>query len=65
MREEIRQLLDRLKFRGIVQVLERELDRAEREGVPVPEVLLRMFQEAENHRRERSLAYRIKKAKLP
>jgi DNA replication protein DnaC len=64
MRKEILYLLDQLKFRGIIQTLDRELDRAEREAVPVPEVLLRLLQEEENYRREQSLAYRIKKAKL-
>lgn len=64
MREEIHQLLNRLRFRGIAHVLDQELDRSERQAAPPSEVLLRLLQEEENHRREQSLAYRIKKAKL-
>ena len=65
MREELRQLLATLRFNGMAQVLDRLLDQAEKEGTPVTQVLLRLLQEEQRHRQERSLAYRITQAKLP
>ena len=65
MPNDLHQLLDQLQFRGMAQVLDGELARAEREAAPVQEVLMRLLREEDRHRRERSLAYRIRQAKLP
>ncbi|RKX36992.1 MAG: ATP-binding protein, partial [Thermotogae bacterium] len=43
MREKILELLDSLRFKGMAQILDQELDRAEREGTAVSEVLYRLL----------------------
>jgi hypothetical protein len=43
MRERILQLLTKLRLKGMENVLERELDRAEKEGSPVSEVIHRIL----------------------
>jgi DNA replication protein DnaC len=65
MREQLQQLLATLRFHGMAQVLDRVLDQAEKEGLPVEEVLLLLLQEEWRHRQERALAYRLSQAKLP
>lgn len=65
MREQLQQLLSTLRFQGMAQVLDRVLDKAEKEGLPVEEVLLLLLQEEWRHRQERALAYRLSQAKLP
>lgn len=65
MREQLQQLLATLRFHGMAQVLERVLDQAEKEGLPVAEVLSQLLQEEWRHRQERALAYRLTQAKLP
>jgi len=65
MREPLQQLLATLRFHGMAQVLDRVLDQAEKQGLPIEEVLLQLLQEEWRHRQERALAYRLTKAKLP
>jgi DNA replication protein DnaC len=65
MRKKIQQVLDELRLRGMAEVLDRELDRAEKNGAPVTQVLHRLLREELKHRRERSMAYRINNAKIP
>jgi len=65
MREQIHELLARLRLRGIDGALEAELDRAEKEGSPPAQVLYRLLAAEEAARRERSLAYRLTQARLP
>ena len=65
MREELQQLLATLHFNGMAEVLNRILDQAEKDGTEVARVLLQLLQEEWRHRQERSLAYRIKQAKMP
>lgn len=65
MREQLQQLLASLRFNGMAQALDRVLDQAEKEGLPVAGVLYQLLQEEQRHRQERSLAYRISQAKLP
>jgi len=65
MREPIPQLLDELRLRGVARVLDTELDRAEREGSPAAEVLLRLLREEAAARREAAVANRMKRAKIP
>jgi DNA replication protein DnaC len=65
MREQLQQLLATLRFNGMAQALDRVLDQAENQGLPVAEVLYQLLQEEQRHRQERSLAYRISQAKLP
>lgn len=65
MRENILELLTKLRLKGMGNVLNRELNRAEKEGSPVSEVIHRMLMEEWAYRQERSLHYRISQAKIP
>ena len=65
MREKIRELLDSLGFKGIAQILDQELDRTEREGTAVSEVLYRLLLKEIQYRKERSQEYRLRQAKIP
>src|ERR1700675_3897893 len=65
MRDQLHELLTRLRLRGIDGALDGELGGAEREGSPPAEVLWRLLAEEHAHRREQSLAYRLTQAKLP
>lgn len=65
MRENILELLTKLRLKGMGNVLDRELDRAEKEGSPVSEVIHRILMEEWAYRQERSLHYRISQAKIP
>ena len=65
MRKKIQQILDELRLKGMAETLDRELDRAEKNGAPVTQVLHRLLREELKHRRERSMAYRINNAKIP
>ena len=63
--ENIRALLGRLKLRGMEQVLDAEMERAQRSGCAVHEVIYRLLAEEDRYREERSLDYRIQQAKIP
>jgi len=65
MREQLQQLLATLRFHGMAQALDRVLDQAEKQGLPIAEVLHQLLQEEWRHRQERALAYRLTQAKLP
>jgi DNA replication protein DnaC len=65
LRENLRLLLGKLKLRGIEQVLDVEIERAQREGSSIPEVIYRLLVEEERYREERSLDHRVKQAKIP
>lgn len=65
MRDQLHQLLATLRFQGMAQTLDRELDRAEQEALTPQEVLYHLLLEEARDRQERSLAYRLKQAKLP
>ncbi len=58
-------LLRELNFAGMARVLDAELDRAEREGTPPAEVVQRLLAEQAAFERERALANRVARAKLP
>lgn len=49
----------------MARALDAELDRAEREAIPVAEVLQRLLSAQAAFQRERSLAYRVAQARLP
>ena len=65
MRKKIAALLKTLKFGGMAKALERILDEAQKEGLPVEEVVYKLLQEEFAYRQERSMAYRIQQARLP
>src|SRR5438105_7818640 len=64
-REQLRALLQELNFKGMTRVLDDELDAAERDAVPVAEVLRRLLTEQALYQRERRLRYRIAQARAP
>lgn len=65
MRKKIHQLLIDLRFNGIQNVLDSELDAAEKKGTAIEKVLYRMLCEEFSFRQERSMHYRIHHAKIP
>ncbi|MBW2164010.1 MAG: ATP-binding protein [Deltaproteobacteria bacterium] len=65
MREKIRELIDSLRFKGMAQILDQELDRAEREGTAVSEVIYRVLLKEIQYRKEKSQEYRLRQAKIP
>jgi DNA replication protein DnaC len=65
MRDELQTLLARLRFDGMAAALDGELERAEREGTPAPELIHRLLCAEAASQRQRSLAYRLRQARLP
>ena len=65
MRSKIHHLLVELRFNGMANVLDRELDQAQKEGSAVSEVIYRLLMEECSFRQERSLNNRLKHAKIP
>jgi DNA replication protein DnaC len=62
---ELMEIIRTLKLHGMAQALERELQRAETQGLSHPELLHGLLEAEANHRREQSLKWRIQQAKLP
>jgi DNA replication protein DnaC len=65
MRDKLQTLLAQLRFHGMAAALDGEIERAEREAIPAPELLYRLLCEEAASRRQRSLAYRLDQAHLP
>ena len=65
MNEKLYQLLAQLRLKGIADALDQELQRAEKEAVPVGEVLHRLLIEEQAYRQNQSLLYRLKGARIP
>jgi len=65
MNERLHQLLADLRLKGMAQSLDQELQRAEKEGLPVSEVIERLLIQEQVYRQERSQSYRLKQAKIP
>jgi len=65
MNERLHQLLADLRLKGVAQALDQELQRAEKEGAPVSEVIHRLLVQEQIHRQECSQNYRLKQAKIP
>ena len=65
MRDKLQTLLARLHFDGMAAALDGELERAEREATPASEVIYRLLCAEAASQRQRSLAYRLKQARLP
>ena len=65
MRDKLQALLASMRFDGMAAVLDTELERADREGVTGPELLYRLLSAEVASQRQRSLAYRLKQARLP
>ncbi|MCP4967614.1 MAG: ATP-binding protein, partial [bacterium] len=56
MREKLREILQQLHLQGMVETLDKELERAEKTASPVAEVLYRLALEERRVRQEKSLA---------
>ena len=62
---ELMEIIRTLKLHGMARALERELQRAETQGLSHPELLHGLLEAEANHRREQSMKWRIHQAKLP
>ncbi|MCP4407332.1 MAG: ATP-binding protein [Gammaproteobacteria bacterium] len=65
MRLKITQLLEDLKFTGMANALQAVLDAGIAQGHSFEEILWHLLSEEARYRQEKSLAYRIKQARLP
>lgn len=65
MRKKLHQLLMELRLAGMAEVLDRELNRTEKNGTSVSKVLWRLLQEENAYRQQRSMLYRLNHAKIP
>jgi DNA replication protein DnaC len=65
MHEKICQLLLELRLNGMEQALQRELQRADKNGSAITQVLLRLLTEEKSYRQQKSTMYRLSQAKLP
>jgi DNA replication protein DnaC len=65
MHAKILNLMESLRLKGMAGVLEKELARAEKEGLAPAEVIERLLLEEFYHRQERSLQYRVVQAEMP
>jgi DNA replication protein DnaC len=65
MNDKLHQLLANLRLKGMDQMLDQELQRAEKEGTPAPDVIQRLLTQEQIYRQERSQNYRLKQARIP
>ena len=65
MKDKILQILSELKFKGMAEALDRELEKSEKQGLGAGEVILNLLLEESRSRQERSLKYRLDQACLP
>jgi IstB-like ATP binding protein len=65
MNDDLDQLLKNLKMRAMREVVERELARAQKNKVSYAEFYARLLREQYQLQKQRSLEYRIDRAKLP
>ncbi len=65
MNEDIEQLLKTLRLKRMQEILERELNRAQKKQTSYSDFLARLLREEYLHKQERSMQSRIKQAKIP
>jgi DNA replication protein DnaC len=65
MNDKLHQLLADLRLKGMDQALDQELQRAEKEGAPPPDVIQRLLTQEQIYRQERSQNYRLQQARIP
>ena len=65
MREKLREILQELHLQGMSNALDKALEKAEKEATPAAEVLYRLALEERRVRQEKSLANRLKQARMP
>ena len=64
MKQEITELLEELKFKGMVGIIDQQIKLAE-DGAATQEIISNLLREELRFRQERSLVNRIKNAKMP
>ena len=65
MRETLREILQELHLQGMINALDKVLDQAEKAATPVADLLYRLALEERRVRQEKSLANRLKQARMP
>lgn len=65
MNEELQQLLKNLHLKKILEILEDQLARADKEGLPIQKLLVRLLRAEWEARQQSALAWRIKNARMP
>lgn len=65
MKEQLKELLIKLRLHGMAECLDEVLTNAQRSGTAIDDVFLELLQAEHRHQQERALDNRIKKAKLP
>lgn len=65
MNEKLHQIVAPLRLKGMAGALDQEIQRAEKEASPVSEVIYRLLIEEQVYRKNQSLLYRLKGAKIP
>jgi len=65
MDDDLQQLLKNLKLSRIHDILDRELERAEKSGASHSDVLRRLLREEYQHQQMRFLEFRVQRARLP
>ena len=65
MREKLREVLQALRLQGMIDALDQALDQAEKDATPGVELLYRLALEEQRVRQEKSLANRLKQARMP
>jgi DNA replication protein DnaC len=65
MTENIKQLLDSLRLRGMSACLDESLASAQKQGLAIEDVLLELLQAEHRDQQERCLASRLQRAKIP
>lgn len=65
MRKKLHQLLIELRLKGMANVLDKELNRAEKKGSAFDSILSRLLAQELAYRQERSMLYRLNHAKIP
>ena len=63
--DDLQQLLKGLKLRKLLEIIERELARAEQDSPSYTEWLKRLLRQEYNAQQDRFLEYRVRRAKLP
>ncbi len=63
--QEIKEILNELKFRGMLTDLDNILADAEKQGLPIADTLLTLLRQELYYRKERSLANRMNNAHIP
>src|ERR1700722_19868120 len=65
MNDELDQLLKNLHLKKVRELLDDQIAKAEKEGLPTQKLLVRLFRAEWEFRQESALAWRIKNARIP